>query len=810
MLKTWGAAMNDQDKTKEQLLEELATLRQRVAALEALAPRPTHHQQPGDDWWQSLLDNTPVFVAVIGRDYRIQFLNRTDSGLPPEGLIGASLADFARPEYWGEIRACVDGVFATGKADFHQSLAIRSDHESHWYEGYFGPIFKDGRVVAVSLIATNVTARRPSHQDRDSTVSGDKVTAEQMRADMARRESERRLLMLISNLPGMAYRCKIDADWTMEFVSEGCVALTGYQRSELLHNRVSSFGDLIHPQDRQMVWVGVQEALASKRHFQFEYRIRTSTGEEKWVWEQGMGVYSDSGRAEALEGFITDITERKRAEEALQEAHDELERRVEERTAELTQTNEELVVFRKFAEASGQGFGICGLDARIAYVNPALCRLFGEDNPDDLVGRSFLTYYPEEWQQRRKEEMIPALERAGHWAGEQALLSRQGQLIPTLHDVFLLLDEKGAPVCRCVVVADITERKRAEEALRHSRDELQTIYDNMVDGLLIAECATGRLLRTNPAMCRMLGYSQDELLSMSVKEIHPAEVVAAVLQKFGTQQEGQRLVTQNRPMLRRDGTVFYADIGNIRISYQGRPCVVGIFRDITERKQAQEALERERQSLWRMLQASDHERQVISYEIHDGLAQYLAAAGMQFQVFDGLRESDPAEAAKAYAAATQLVRQSHSEARRLISEVRPPVIDEIGLETAISHLVHEQRRTGGPKIKFDSEVQFGRLPSILENALYRIAQEALTNACKHSKSKTVTVTMTQEGQEVRLEVRDRGIGFDPQAVGKGHFGLEGIRQRVRLLGGRLNVESAPDSGTLVQVVVPILERHSEE
>ena len=103
-------------------------------------------------------------------------------------------------------------------------------------------------------------------------------------------------------------------------------------------------------------------------------------------------------------------------------------------------------------------------------------------------------------------------------------------------------------------------------------------------------------------------------------------------------------------------------------------------------------------------------------------------------------------------------------------------------------------------------MQFGKLPPILENALYRIAQEALTNACKHSKSKKVMVTMAQEGQDVRLEVRDWGIGFDPESVEKGHFGLEGIRQRVRLLGGRLTIESKPGSGTLVQVVVPILEK----
>jgi len=96
-----------------------------------------------------------------------------------------------------------------------------------------------------------------------------------------------------------------------------------------------------------------------------------------------------------------------------------------------------------------------------------------------------------------------------------------------------------------------------------------------------------------------------------------------------------------------------------------------------------------------------------------------------------------------------------------------------------------------------------------KNALYRIVQEALTNACKHSKSEKVKVTLAQEGQDVRLEVRDWGIGFDPESVGKGHFGLESIRQRVRLLGGRLTIESTLGSGTLVQVVVPILEKQND-
>ena len=155
------------------------------------------------------------------------------------------------------------------------------------------------------------------------------------------------------------------------------------------------------------------------------------------------------------------------------------------------------------------------------------------------------------------------------------------------------------------------------------------------------------------------------------------------------------------------------------------------------------------------------------------------------------------------------MRRAHAESRRLISEVRPPVMDEDGIATAISELVGEQRRRGGPKIEFHSSVRFGRLPAILENTLYRIVQEALTNACKHSQSKNVTVTLAQEGHDVRLEVRDWGIGFDPETVEKGHFGLEGIRQRVRLLGGRLTIENAPHCGTAIRVVVPLVERQND-
>jgi signal transduction histidine kinase len=213
------------------------------------------------------------------------------------------------------------------------------------------------------------------------------------------------------------------------------------------------------------------------------------------------------------------------------------------------------------------------------------------------------------------------------------------------------------------------------------------------------------------------------------------------------------------------------------------------------------------QALRHLLESSDHERQLIAYEIHDGLAQQLAAAVMQLQSYKNLRDAAPDKAVTAFEAAVDLLRQAQAEARRLISGVRPPVLDDSGLIAALVHLVQGRRAAGGPRIEFHSDVAFDRLPMGTEDSLYRIAQESLTNACRHSKSERIRVMLAQEGDEVSLEVRDWGIGFDPAAIGRGHFGLEGIRQRARILGGSVAIESHPGQGTTVRVAVPVANRN---
>jgi two-component system sensor histidine kinase DegS len=129
---------------------------------------------------------------------------------------------------------------------------------------------------------------------------------------------------------------------------------------------------------------------------------------------------------------------------------------------------------------------------------------------------------------------------------------------------------------------------------------------------------------------------------------------------------------------------------------------------------------------------------------------------------------------------------------------------------AIAHLVHEEGRRKEPEIESHCNVRFGRLVSILENTIYRIVQEGLANACNHSKSTRVRISLLQRNGTVRIKIRDWGVGFDPKTVPKNRFGLTGIRERARLLGGKCRVRSKPGRGTSVMVELPLIERDEDQ
>ena len=743
--------------------------------------------------------------------------------------------------------------------------------------------------------------------------------------EAALRESERRLATLLSNLPGMAYRCRNDTEWTMQFVSEGCRPLTGYDSADVLHNRRVSWNRLVHPDDRQRVHEEVQRAIDESKRFQVIYRIVTSSEEEKWVWERGIGIIDEDQHVEYIEGFITDISERIQVE-------NELARRVDARTSDLANANrqlqESLDELRAIYDAVVDGLIIVDVaTGECIRANPQMARMLGytpkelptsaaavhrpEDMPEiaekfraqvegrlplaedvpflhkdgsdvytdisgtpmTYQGRPCLVNFIRDVTERHKAEealrqseakyrnlvegspdalvmadlsgkillasrqtwtilQVPAamklsgrsvfefvvdrrqleeniqdlIQRGTRLNSEYTLLGFDKTTTPVEVSSSVILGQDDQPVAMLAVIRDISKRKREEEARRQSDERFRAIFEEAPVGMVIGN-PDRTIARVNRALCEMTGYAPEELIGKNaqvfmhpedrdVSAPHVEKLIRGEISSFTV--ERRYLAKGERPFWAQatTATILGAD-GSLAFA-------LGIVENIDERKRAQAALERERDTLWHMLRSSDHERQLIAYDIHDGLAQQLAAAAMQFQSYSHLKGHDLECAKTAFDAGLQMLQQSHSEARRLISGVRPPILDESGIVAALAHLAHDQQNLDAPSIEFQSDVEFHRLEPVLENAVYRIAQEALANSCQHSQSLRVRLALIQAKENIRIEVQDWGVGFDPESVDENRFGLRGIRERARLLGGEASIHSQPGKGTLVNVTLPLV------
>jgi PAS domain S-box-containing protein len=348
-----------------------------------------------------------------------------------------------------------------------------------------------------------------------------------------------------------------------------------------------------------------------------------------------------------------------------------------------------------------------------------------------------------------------------------------------------------------LIATDITDRKMAEEQVQQSEAKWRSLVENAPD-IIILNDRTGKIEfanRSTPGFKATVGRNVFDYIDRQYWDT--ARRAQEAVCTTGQPQQYEAMI--HRPD---GGTGWFATrLGPIW--HNGHvESMVRIATDITPRKTAEEQLERERQSLRRLLDLQERERQLVAYDIHDGLVQYLTGGLMHLEA-SASNKTKTVKAESDYDRGMSLLRDAMAEARRLISGLRPPILDEQGVAAALEYLVNESRPEI-PHVEFINHSYFGRLAAPLEVAIFRITQEALSNIRQHSHADHARVELLQHGPWVRLMIRDWGCGFDPKKMFEERFGLQGIRQRTRLLGTAATIESEPGKGTSIVIDFPLI------
>ncbi|MCC2641169.1 MAG: putative Hybrid sensor histidine kinase, partial [Nitrospira sp.] len=757
-----------------------------------------------------------------------------------EELLERRFVDLIHPAYRQAAERFYGRQFIKHQSStYYEFLALAKDGSEIWIGQNVQVLLEHNKVVGFQAVARDITERKHVQ---------DALAA-----------SEERFRSLVSNLPGAVYRCACDSDWTMEFLSEPIEHLCGYPASDFLVNRVRSYASVIDPSDRHMIERAVLDAVAQRRPFAIEYRMLHKDGSLRWVHEKGQGVFAPDGRLLWLDGAIFDITEQKRAEEALSESEGRL-RSIVQSTGDaiiLMDARGQVAFWNSGAEKT---FGFSSeemLGQPVAHIIPqrfreahqrgvervaAAGRLTAQATMFELIGlRKDGTEFPLEFSLaawttqsklfitgiirditertqaesafRESEERFrtimdnsPALifikdmegrylqinrrcETIFHLSNKEVLGKTDDDLFPpeqaapfrandqkvldtgtpmefeetALYDdglhtnlvvKFPLFNSQGQCYALCGIATDITDRKRADEERQQLAKDRLLLLESTGEGIYGMD-RQGRCTFINTAAARMLGYMLDDVLGKDMHDLihHSFPDGTAYPRKrchiYETVTSGSGCQVDDEVYWRKDGTSFPVEYSSFPVLEQERITgAVVIFLDITQRKQAEAHLRASHTQLRnltaRLESVREEERILIAREIHDELGQSLTGVKLELSLLrDQLPEARPALASRLEAIST-LIDTTIQSVRRIATELRPIVLDQLGLIPAIEWQAHEFQSRTGIQCTLDICLRSVTLSHAESTAMFRIFQEILTNVARHAQATTVNITLQEQ------------------------------------------------------------------
>jgi PAS domain S-box-containing protein len=491
-----------------------------------------------------------------------------------------------------------------------------------------------------------------------------------------------------------------------------------------------------------------------------------------------------------LMGIFRDITERKIAEETL----------IENET-----------IFRALTDTSVASIVIYQ-DEKFVYVNPASEIITGY-SISELMDMNFWDLIPTDYRDLIRERGTARLQGKPAPSRYELQIVRKNGEIRWLDFNAGTIQYKGK-IAAIGVAFDITMRKEAEEALQVSEKKYRILHESMIDAF-VAVNMDGKIIEFNNAYTSMLGYTAEEIVNLSYIDITPekwhlleAKIVAEQILPNGFSD------VYEKEYRRKNGTVFPIELRTFLIRDEnGKPkSMWAIVRDITGRKQAEEelnkSLEQMRQLSARLQSIREEESTRIAREIHDELGQTLTGIKMDISFLEerlseklNLRENP--QLIEKINSISNLTDSAVQTIRKITTELRPAILDSMGLSAAIEWQTEDFEHRTGITCRYIPIAENFEAGREISTAIFRIMQEALTNITRHAKASHVIVKLEKSKDNIFFEVTDNGKGFNESELNNlNSFGILGMKERTLLIGGLFDIRSEPHSGTTIRVTIP--------
>jgi PAS domain S-box-containing protein len=707
-----------------------------------------------------------------------------------ERMLGYPAEQWLSPGFWAQHVHPEDVEWCT-------KFCIQATQQGQDHEFEYRMIAADGRTVWLHDV---VSVQRAPHGPERLTGMMIDVTTRKV-AETALKESEERFRQVFENsAAGMVIS---DASGQILRANKSFCDLVGFSEDEL---RERSILEITHAGDRESTRAYLEDIQRGRAHIhELEKRYVRQDGEV--VWGRTSVVFLlPNGRAPYSIVVVQDITERKRAEELLRES--------EER-------------FRAIFENAALGTSLVDRQGHVIKCNPAIQKMLGYTE-QELRSMAFTTFtHPDDidldWELYR--ELVDG--KRDKYEIEKRYLTKDGRVMWGQLTVSRVMNNKDGALADYTVgmVEDITERKRAEELLRESEERFRTIFENAGLGTALVD-RLGHPIKCNPALQKMLGFTEQELRSMAFTEFTHPDDIDLDWRLYSDLVDGKRDKYEiEKRYLTKDGRVMWGQLTVSRVkSKDGAPAeyMVGMVEDITERKRAEGQLKTAHDQLTKelaertlaeaeiarlsvsLINAQEEERTRIARELHDNLSQQIAGLGIALSNIKRQIPEDRREAREQAERAYDRVLAIGEGVRYLSHQLHPAILEHSGLVAALESYCTEFESLTKVNATIQAEGTFDDLSANATLGIFRIAQEALQNVWKHSGVREAGICLARAREHMRLQISDRGIGFDPTQPSKeAGLGLVSMRERAKLLGGTLTVESSARRGTTIIVDIPV-------